>query len=213
MRIIYFLFISLALISCNQNAKTDNLETENGSVNISKEEVESVSTPVSDFEIIQLIGEFEPIKTREGVFLNVTLKLKNNTSNTINNVEMFCGLKAQYKNEDNPTYYPNPHKNYSSDLEYLDGPTASQYGGLNNRRMKVKWLSGQTIPINVIVFYSYGMGYIEEGFSNSIFERTPDPVRFIAAYKFIGLDGEYKDELQVDMIDIWKGYQTRSGLR
>ena len=194
--------------SSNDTSSVSNINTEE---NIVQEAVETAQ--VSDFEIIEITGQFEPSKKLEGAILNVFVKLKNNTSHTINNIEIISAIKAQYKNENNPTYYPDPNYDYESDLKYLNGPTASQYGGMNNYKAKEKWTSGQTKTFNLKVFYYYGLSWAEIGFINSIFERTPNKVEFIAAYKFIGLDGEYEDEIAVNMLDLWKAYQTQIGLR
>lgn len=198
----------LLMVSCNSNktSSEENVVHENS--------VEPV--PVNDFEITDITGKFEPVKNNRGAILKVLIKLKNNTLNTINNVEIISGIKAQYKNETNPVYYPRLYNDNQSDLEYLADPIVSAYGGLNNHRDKEKWLPGQTKSFDLTLSntcWTPDFGLEEIAFPDFTFERTPDKVEFIAAYKFVGIDGEYANEIKIDMLDLWKEHQTQIGLR
>ena len=195
-------------MSCNKN-KSNNDETV-----VNEDYVEAV--PVNNFEIMEFTGQFKPTKKAEGAILNVNIKLKNNTSNTINNIEFISAIKVQYKNDDNETYYPGPFIKSQSDLEYLNEPIVRQYEEINNYQSfetKEKWLPNEIKSFNFKVFCKYENGFEKKGFENNIFERTPDMAAFIASYKFIGLDGEYEDLLIIDIIDSWIAHQTKIGLR
>ncbi|MEG4904786.1 hypothetical protein, partial [Microcoleus sp. F10-A1] len=195
---------SVLIISCG----ADKVSSTESDVNENYHEVPSVE----DFEVTQISGRFEPMKKGEGAIFNVELTIKNNTGNTINNIEIISGIKAQFR-DDKTMYYPYPFSEYKSDAEYLSGPTAKQYGGINNIREKKKWMPSQTKTFKLRVFGSYEVDWSVKGFRNGTFERTPSTAEYIVAYKFQGLDGEYEDFFKFDILDLWKNYQTQIGLR
>jgi hypothetical protein len=207
----YIATVFLLFISCTsvEDEASESDEYEDRVIN--QDLFETVT--VSSFEITEITGKFEQVKGKEGAIFNVSLNVKNNTTEPIHSVELKSAIKAKFQSEEIVRYYPNPSYHYNSDLEYFDGPTASQYGGINNYRAKVKWQPGETKSFNLRVFNYYGGGWAEMGFGDSMFERTPERVEFIVACKFFGLDDEFEDLMEVTLLDLWKEYQIEIGLR
>lgn len=165
-----------------------------------------------DIQVISVKGQFEQPREDQSIF-NVEVEFLNNTPNSFNSVELFAGIRADYKNENYPEYYPGPNDPELTDFEFLESILATQYDGLNTYRGEDNWLSGESRTFRFKIFYTYSFGWTEIGFSNSIFKRTPEKVSFILNYKFYGVDGEYHKFLGIDILEPWMDFQEQLGYR
>ena len=51
------------------------------------------------------------------------------------------------------------------------------------------------------------------GIKNSLFQRTPEEIYYVVSYKFMSVDGEISNSIRYNILEQWKQYQTKIGLR
>lgn len=141
-------------------------------------------------------------------FLCTNLVIQNNTPNKITSFELTYILKAIYA--DGKTEYW-PRHNAESEESMLDNQYLNKFVSVKQKDI---WNPNEIREYNIRSFDEGGGNSLPGQFiSKSVFERTPTNFTLIIKYKGISVDGEYTQIFSYDILDSWKEYQTKLGLR
>ena len=140
-------------------------------------------------------------------FFCTTLVIQNNTPNKITSFKLTYFLKAIYA--DGKTEYW-PYGDKTSEENMLDDDYSN---GFYSVKQKDIW-SPNEIREYYISSYEGGIFNVPgRSISKKAFERTPTNFTLMIKYKGISVDGEYTQIFSYDILDSWKEYQTKLGLR
>lgn len=143
---------------------------------------------------------------RDSPYFRTTLAIQNNTPNKITSFKLSYILKAVYADE-KTEYWPYGYE--ASEESMLDNRLINRFGSVkqdeiwNPNEIREYYLLGDAVGCDVPGTF----------ISKSVFERTPTNFTLIIKYKGISVDGEYTQILSYDILDSWKEYQTKLGLR
>lgn len=143
----------------------------------------------------------------------VTITLTNNTNQRISSFHLQGCIHLEFQGEKSVNvYYPN---NSLSDISSLDEYTGFVDAiGTKKISLDKKWNPKEEKQFRFVIAECHNRFLDRDfGFSDKWFERTPIIAELIYKYKAIGIDGEFEDIIKIDILDDWKAYQTKLGLR
>ena len=207
----YLLFTLLALfVSCNNRQKEKEDSKEEPKQESNENKWEDNNFPVVSFNEI-LFSENVKNKKGDGATLFVDFTMKNNTPHKITSFELRYYAKAVFK-DGSFEYYP--HSSFvndkENDYERFDDVT---YGLKETIPKDEIWEPGTTRDFTLVVFNTYGIGWLEYNIDKRVFERTPNLFLLLYRYNAISVDKEYEKVMPYNMLPQWKEYQRKLGLR
>jgi hypothetical protein len=181
------------LFSCTNSDNLSSSNSEEGVAN-QKDEV----TQRSDFEIINITRkEFIPnFRKEELTAFLFDFDVINNTESSINQFALDIHIKVTFQDGTTET---RPIEGGESVFMQSSGKAESNW----------KQGASQTFKIEL----PQKGDYYHVMFYNSEFKRTPAEAKVICDYKAIGIDGEFSNSIEIDLLDEWKLCQTKLGLR
>jgi len=197
--------------SCSQNTtRDDSKEQLKSSENTSQAESTIEEQKVDEFEMVKIKGGFEDFENYK-VNFRIVLDIKNNTANKITFMETKGFLELNFKGE-GLTFYPPGASNVRTEDDYLNGLI---YGERLRESEAISanssWKPNQ---IRSFTFNATHWNYLyQDGISAGLFQRTPKEAFFAIKYNAVSVDGEYTDIKKYDIMDSWKDYQKKLGLR
>jgi hypothetical protein len=201
---IVILTTAIIFISCKKNEiKNETNKPIEDSTKIQKVEVENFI-----IKNINKVG-FEPFEDdKHKAYCKVDITILNNTKNKFTKFEVTHFLEAEYENGET-VFYP---KVYAGGYEHNLEESYKDYE-LNDKREILEkddiWKPNELRTINCKI----DAGWPGNGFFKSHFERTPTKLILHYTYNAVSVDGEYSDRLNLDVLDLWKKYQEKLGLR
>jgi hypothetical protein len=193
-------------LACNSNINT----------NYSNQETEGDSQTNQSIKITPFYATFLYYENKSISDFNAIMDIKNQSASRITDLSIKGFLEIQFKNE-SMMYIPTPYNFFDDDekpeSEYADGilPIEPKIIGdrigvdnplTQNKSIRVEF----TIPGD-------GDNSVKYDLKKEYFQRTPERVVFVIKYKAISVDGEYEELVRFDIMDLWKDFQTRIGLR
>ncbi len=157
------------------------------------------------------IGFFTDKKDSTDYEINPDFYMTNNTGKKLTRIKVAWFLEVGYKGE-KIQYQPDMSgRDYKSEDDYCSYEPRCNYCVVNCVVEKTDsisgtqpWLPGTSLRLN----YPYGSGG-----SVKEFERTPETLMLVIKYDASGVDGDYSNKIRFNLIDKWKEYQTKLGLR
>ena len=208
-KILLILLIGVMTISsCNNPSENkystkDTHSTEDSTQKYVNNPSNTSDLPVKkeDFEILR-INECSITKdTGVGVYdatcvvFKFEFEMQNQTNTAISRTDAIGQIKLEFKNGDTMTL---PKGSFCEVVKFSVN-TDSLWKPNTKRTFTYK------TEENDLCMYS--------GLLLSHFERTPILAKFVFSYNFIGVDGEFNDTKEYDLLDKWKEFQKTLGLR
>lgn len=120
--------------------------------------------------------------------LNARFKVKNATSLKISSIEIISSIDYEFSGES------------TKRIEWRDDHFENQKGEMIS-------IKNPLIP-NEEFDYEYSNRFHWE-----LFQRTPLNAYLVLNYNVVTVDGKFEDSIRYDIIDDWKSYQQKLGLR
>lgn len=180
-------------LSCTNNDNSSSSNSEEKSLS-QKEEV----SQKSDFEIINITRkEFVPNFRKEKLtaFL-FDFDVINNTQSSVNQFSLDIHIRVTFQDG-------------TTDTRPIEGGESMFVRSSGKAESNWKQGASQTFKIEL----PKQSDYYHVMFYNSEFKRTPVEAKVICDYKAIGVDGEFSNSIEIDLLDEWKECQTKLGLR
>lgn len=235
MKKIILSFLVCLSFSCKHKPDADFIDngieqdtTKEATVNVVPEDIENF--PIKSFTSLE-IKQFEKKSLRDFLLSHVdkdsdsydnienvvdgvgdspyfctTLDIQNNTPNKITSFMFSYILKAVYADGEIEYW---PYKYEASEESMLDNHLINDFGSVkqddiwNPKEIREYYLLGDALGCDVPGTF----------ISKKAFERTPTNFTILIKYKGISVDGEYTQIFSYDILDSWKEYQTKLGLR
>lgn len=220
--------VLLLFVSCVDKSSKSNVGSEN-TPTVEETTIGDESSENEDFIIIpqQSIFKNEPTFQSNGPSFFVNFDIKNNTPNTIDKFLVNVKIAAEFKDGTFRTF-PKKERQINVDLDeftteqYLEAikiydfkkyPSDFHVGILKKDE---KWKSGVTKNFSLIIGDTRSGAHDSRAYFNidtKLFERTPKNLFLIIHYRAIGIDGEYENVENYNILEYWQQYQTEIGLR
>lgn len=212
----YLFLIYVAILSISSSCNESSVKNASEKQNIADDSYHSdaVDEPIekNNFPVVDINGgEFQEENANQANF-TIAFGIKNQSNTIITQIELIGFLKVVFQ-DGTSTFYPYEIHDETED-EYLNRvwhkgvrPVVTQ-----SVNTKTPWKP------NAIYKFMFRMpedipNIYKLGVYKSAFQRTPKEAAFVFKYKAIGIDGEYTDVMRYDVLDSWKRYQERLGLR
>lgn len=185
----------------------ENTEAQNEDIADAKEDN---NFQIMGFDQMEFI-ENEKGYDGNGAVLKISFKMKNNTNYDITEFDLKYFVKIVYQDEEFH-YFPESMgvSNENNDEKRFNG--LNYYYFENNLKKSEIWKSKTERTFNLIVFKE-SLGIHKYSIDNEYFKRTPISADFVYKYKAISVENEFENTMYYNIIDFWKSYQQKIGLR
>ncbi len=196
-----YIFLFLVLLSCD-NSSNDKDSSSN--------DTNQDSTERGDFNILLIKNNFTEY-TNNIVIFRLSLDIENRTLFKITNLKIIGFLELEFENEP-MVFIPTPLFDETED-EYIKGILPSDPDMRTDWAINLNnpWLPNQKKTFNFTI-PEQNNGLVAD-LQKTSFERTPQQAFLIISYNAISVDGEFNKTEKYDLIDQWKEFQTKLGLR
>ncbi len=233
MKYVLQLFVTLTIlivlhVACNN---TNNQSKHIDTAIVSEKEVNPIQDtnfPIRNFEKADFIQCDNEISFSKGKNYNTDKNLpkrktyfllaytmSNNSQTLINDLRICASLKLRFKNENIYIYIPNgwfdeDSYDINKGLSFNDAdPYSNLYDIIINATNP--WIPNTNKKFIFYLGERSGQAFI--GLDADLFTRTPEEAILLIKYHAVSVDGEFNNKVSYDIMDKWKAYQVRLGLR
>ena len=215
-KLAFFTTIVILFVSCaNKNEKSANKEsTIDSTINTKQNNDPNLDPnfPLTSFDSAEFVFDsaYSKPKSNYSVFLSI-INIKNNTNSKIIQFQITAFIKIKFKGED---YIYLPGDGFVKDDDsydiYFDRTLCFDKNKISS---STPWHPNETKTFTFKTFEELVCSWKHISINPYMFERTPEEVSLIVKYKAINIDKEYKNILRYNILDQWKDFQTKLGLR